>query len=32
MKYLYKYPQSEYPYAGLIDTNIHRSRNEPEYE
>ena len=32
MKYLYKYPQSQYPYADLIDTNRGRSRNEPEYE
>ena len=32
MKYLYKYPQSEYPYASLIDRNRHRSRSEPEYE
>ena len=32
MKYLYKYPQEEYPYLNLIDTNRHRSRNDPEYE
>jgi hypothetical protein len=32
MKYLYKYPQSEFPYEGLVKTNRNRSRSEPEYE
>ncbi len=32
MKYLYKYPQREYPYLDLIDTNRRRSRGEFEYE
>jgi hypothetical protein len=32
MKYLYKYPQSEYPYADLVHSNRGRSRNEFEYE
>ena len=32
MKYLYKYPQGEYPYQDLIDTNRSRSREESEYE
>jgi hypothetical protein len=32
MKYLYKYPQSEYPYLDLVETNRHRSRDELEYE
>ncbi|MDV6343920.1 MGH1-like glycoside hydrolase domain-containing protein [Nitrosomonas sp. Is37] len=32
MKYLYKYPQAAYPYADLVETNRHRSRNEFEYE
>ncbi len=32
MKYLYKYPQSAFPYADLVDTNRCRSRNEMEYE
>jgi hypothetical protein len=32
MKYLYKYPQSAYPYADLIDTSRRRGRNDPEYE
>ena len=32
MKYLYKYPQGEYPYGDLIDTNHRRARVEPEYE
>jgi hypothetical protein len=32
MKYLYKYPQAEYPYKDLIETNRKRSREEFEYE
>jgi Glycosyl hydrolase family 63 C-terminal domain len=32
MKFLYKYPQSAYPYADLVDTNKRRSRSEMEYE
>ena len=32
MKYLYKYPQREYPYRDLIETNRGRSREEIEYE
>jgi hypothetical protein len=32
MKYLYKYPQREYPYSDLVKTNAKRSREEPEYE
>src|SRR5262245_5989051 len=32
MKYLYKYPQREYPYRDLIETNRRRSRDEFEYE
>jgi hypothetical protein len=32
MKYLYKYPQSEYPYRDLVETNRRRSREEFEYE
>ncbi len=32
MKYLYKYPQREYPYRDLIETNRGRSRDEFEYE
>ncbi|HEU0155414.1 MAG TPA: glucosidase, partial [Stellaceae bacterium] len=32
MKYLYKYPQKEYPYSNLVETNRRRGRNEPEYE
>jgi hypothetical protein len=32
MKYLYKYPQGEYPYRDLIETNRGRSRKEFEYE
>ena len=32
MKYLYKYPQTAYPYADLVETNGRRSRNDPEYE
>src|SRR5262245_51450692 len=32
MKYLYKYPQREYPYSDLVETNRRRPRTEPEYE
>jgi hypothetical protein len=32
MKYLYKYPQTAYPYDELVATNHKRSRLEPEYE
>ena len=32
MKYLYKYPQAEYPYLELVETNRGRSREEFEYE
>ena len=32
MKYLYKYPQREFPYRDLIETNRSRSREEFEYE
>ena len=32
MKYLYKYPQREYPYSNLIQTNKRRSREDMEYE
>jgi hypothetical protein len=32
MKYLYKYPQAEYPYRDLVETNRRRSREELEYE
>jgi Mannosylglycerate hydrolase MGH1-like glycoside hydrolase domain len=32
MKYLYKYPQSAYPYDDLVETNRRRGRQEFEYE
>ncbi len=32
MKYLYKYPQAEFPYEKLVQTSRCRSRNEFEYE
>ena len=32
MKYLYKYPQREFPYRDLVETNRRRSREELEYE
>jgi len=32
MKYLYKYPQGEFPYRDLVETNRRRSREEFEYE
>ncbi len=32
MKYLYKYPQREFPYQDLVQTNQRRTREEFEYE
>jgi hypothetical protein len=32
MKYLYKYPQTAFPYARLLEENRRRSRLEPEFE
>jgi hypothetical protein len=32
MKYLYKYPQSSFPYKELITENQQRGRTEPEFE
>ena len=32
MKYLYKYPQSPFPYGDLVQTNASRGREELEYE
>jgi hypothetical protein len=32
MKYLYKYPQREFPYGDLVKTNGRRSREELEYD
>jgi len=32
MKYLYKYPQREFPYRDLVATNRQRSREQFEYE
>ena len=32
MKWLYKYPQREFPYAGLIDENRRRAGKGPEFE
>jgi len=32
MKYLYKYPQSAFPYADLVETNRSRGREGLEYE
>jgi Glycosyl hydrolase family 63 C-terminal domain len=32
MKYLYKYPQSEFPYARLAEENRRRGRSEYEFE
>lgn len=32
MKALYKYPQTEYPYAELVDESRARNRKQPEYE
>ena len=32
MKYLYKYPQAEYPYVALIEGNRARDKQAPEFE
>src|SRR6476620_77116 len=32
MRYLYKYPQTAFPYAELIEENRKRTRQDPEYE
>ncbi|MGQ0774781.1 MAG: MGH1-like glycoside hydrolase domain-containing protein [Pseudonocardiales bacterium] len=32
LKMLYKYPQAEFPYAELVDTNRARGKSDPEYE
>lgn len=32
MKHLYKYPQNEYPYSDLIQTNRNRGKDNLEYE
>src|SRR3974377_821077 len=32
VKMLYKYPQSEFPYADLVETNGARGKADPEYE
>ena len=31
MRYLYKYPQAEYPYARLVEENQRRSRQDPPF-
>jgi Mannosylglycerate hydrolase MGH1-like glycoside hydrolase domain len=32
LKMLYKYPQREFPYGDLVDTNARRTKTDPEYE
>lgn len=32
MKMLYKYPQQEFPYRDLVETNAGRGKEDPEYE
>ena len=32
MKYLYKYPQAEYPYKRLLDESLNRNREVREFE
>ena len=32
MKYLYKYPQAEFPYAKLVEENRQRDKGQPEFE
>jgi mannosylglycerate hydrolase MGH1-like protein len=31
MRYLYKYPQAEYPYGSLVEENRRRSRHDPAF-
>lgn len=31
LRYLYKYPQAEYPYARLVEENARRSRRDPPF-
>jgi hypothetical protein len=32
LKYLYKYPQREFPYASLVEENHRRGKDQPEFE
>ena len=32
MKYLYRYPQEEFPYARLVEENRRRGKRDPEFE
>lgn len=32
MRWLYKYPQQEFPYTQLVEENAHRQRDRPEFE
>src|SRR3569623_361881 len=32
MRYVYKYPQTEFPYARLVEENRRRGRRDPEFE
>src|SRR5262249_2044642 len=32
LKMLYKYPQREFPYAGLVEENRRRGKDQPEFE
>jgi hypothetical protein len=32
MKFLYKYPHAEFPYARLVEDNRRRGKNDPEFE
>ncbi|HSB37120.1 MAG TPA: glucosidase, partial [Thermoanaerobaculia bacterium] len=32
MKFLYKYPQAEFPYARLVEENARRGKDAPEFE
>ncbi|MFL6375621.1 MAG: MGH1-like glycoside hydrolase domain-containing protein, partial [Pyrinomonadaceae bacterium] len=32
MKFLYKYPQAEFPYLDLVNENRRRGKHDPEYE
>jgi len=32
MRFLYEYPQTEFPYAGLVEENRRRDKRQPEFE
>jgi hypothetical protein len=32
MRFLYKYPQNQFPYAKLVEENRRRDKRQPEFE